>query len=262
MASWRDDGIAALLDDQVVRTASIRLCRLTPRRPSDLGSFRRLGPCRSAVQVGKEPDWQAQASTQTWSLVPKPPRERPSAWACRWPAPGAPAAWACARMTVASSIAHSDRFGNDRLEHTVQNAHPDPAVVALFGPAHRDRSAPGRSRLAATRARHPQQRVDEQPTIAARSPLALPATGHERLDPLPLIVAQNFAFQDRLQKAALNQHSRFMGILNRPHRLVLQPDAHGEVTTDAIVEEVRRIAQGCGCCRACGAAWYRTCCGY
>jgi hypothetical protein len=101
------------------------------------------------------------------------------------------------------------------LEDLVQHAHLDPAIVAFLGPLERPKAL-RQIPPPTTRARHPQQRIYEQATVAARTPFTLPATRHERLDPLPLIVPQNLTFQDSLQKAALNQHFRFMGILNRP----------------------------------------------
>ncbi|MDP3854294.1 hypothetical protein, partial [Phenylobacterium sp.] len=43
---------------------------------------------------------------------------------------------------------------------------------------------------------------------------------HERLDPRPLIVPKNLAFQHTLQREALNQNSASQGILNRHYRLM------------------------------------------
>jgi len=125
------------------------------------------------------------------------------------------------------------RFGGHGLEHLVQHTHPDPAVIALLGPLKRaeplrkiapSRPGPG----------HPQQSVDEQPPIAARAALALAPARHKRLDPSPLIVPKNLAFQSRLQKAALNQNYRFRGILNRHYDLG-SVEIHRElITAEAI----------------------------
>ncbi|ABF51950.1 hypothetical protein Sala_0226 [Sphingopyxis alaskensis RB2256] len=69
--------------------------------------------------------------------------------------------------------------------------------------------------------RQPQQSIQKPPTIAARSALALAATGHKLPKPLPLIVPENLAFHTSLQKPVLNQNSRQLGI----PKLSLQPRA-------------------------------------
>ncbi|MDP3748790.1 MAG: hypothetical protein Q8Q88_17265, partial [Phenylobacterium sp.] len=51
---------------------------------------------------------------------------------------------------------------------------------------------------------------------------------HERLDPRPLIVPKNLAFQHTLQREALNQNSASQGILNRHYRLVSEIAAKPE----------------------------------
>lgn len=159
------------------------------------------------------------ASTQTWILVPKPPRDRPSAWASS--PPFSPRAGGLGVGADHGGVQH-DPFqvglGRDRLEQPGQHPHLDPAVVAPLGCL--VGSKPLRQITPPTaRARHPQQRIHKQPAIAARSTLALAAARHERLDPRPLIVSKNLAFQHRLQKAALNQNRAPLRILNRHHDL-------------------------------------------
>ena len=60
VTAWRDDGFAALVEDDVVQAGAVSFC----------------WPGPSANRIGKPG-----ASTTAWSLVPKPPRERPRAWA-------------------------------------------------------------------------------------------------------------------------------------------------------------------------------------
>ncbi|ACL94758.1 hypothetical protein CCNA_01293 [Caulobacter vibrioides NA1000] len=109
-------------------------------------------------------------------------------------------------------------LGRHRLEQAVQHAHLDPAVIAALGGLVGAKPL-GQVTPAPARARHPQQRVHEQAAIAARAALALATAGHEQLDPRPLVVPKNLAFQHRLQKAVLNQTSANSGILNRHYGL-------------------------------------------
>lgn len=110
------------------------------------------------------------------------------------------------------------RLSGHRLEQPVQDTLLQPAVVALLRPL--EGAEPFRKIPPTTaRPRHPKKRIDKQSPVATRAILALPSAGHERLDPLPLVVPKNLAFQSRLQKAALNQHSKTQGILNRPYDL-------------------------------------------
>jgi hypothetical protein len=97
------------------------------------------------------------------------------------------------------------RFGGDRLEDAVQHTHPDPTIVALLGPFIRPKPL-GQVAPAPTGSGHPQQSINEQPTVAAKAALTLAAAWHERLDSCPLIVPKNFAFQSCLLKAALNHN--------------------------------------------------------
>lgn len=94
------------------------------------------------------------------------------------------------------------RIGGDRLEHAVEHAHLDPAIVAPLGrligaePLRQVTPAPAGPR-------HPQQGVEEAPPVAARAALALAAARNERLHLLPLIVPQNLAVHRRPPKVSV-----------------------------------------------------------
>jgi hypothetical protein len=83
------------------------------------------------------------------------------------------------------------------LEHT----HLDPAVVAPLGGLIRTKPIRGQVAPSRAQAGHPKQSIEEAPTVAARTSLAFPATRHEWLHLLPLIVAQNLAVHRQLPKS-------------------------------------------------------------
>src|SRR5690606_29553611 len=98
------------------------------------------------------------------------------------------------------------RVRGHRLEDAVEHAPLDPAVIApldrLIGAEALRQIAPARPR-----ARQLQQRIKEEPRVAARTALALAPAGHELAQPLPLIVPENLAFHASLPPPAVRHSS-------------------------------------------------------
>src|ERR1700722_11878847 len=105
-------------------------------------------------------------------------------------------------MTVASIASLSRSIDCNRLEQAVEHTHLDPPIVSslgrLIGAELLGQVTPVRARP-----RHPQQRIEEAPPLAARAALALTTARHERCHLFPLIVPQNLAVHRQPPKVSV-----------------------------------------------------------
>lgn len=215
VASGRPDGIAALIDDLAIEPVGV--IGLVGENVVGGDAVDQVdGGCHVVLltRPQQDADRQAQGVYADVDLGSEAAARPAKRLGVRSPLlRRAPAAWAWARMTVASSMTHS-RSGSAATasNRRFSTLHLDPVIMSplgrLIGTEPLRQIAP-----APTRPRHPQQGAHEQATVAARTPLALATARHERLNPRPLIVPKNFAFHQRLQREALTQSRVSSGIL-------------------------------------------------
>jgi hypothetical protein len=91
-------------------------------------------------------------------------------------------------------------FACQDRQHVVEHTHLDPAIITSlhYGVV----AKPFRQVTPATaRTRHPQQRIQKQPVVRARTALAFRSSGHKPFDPIPLIVPKRIAIHRLTSKS-------------------------------------------------------------
>lgn len=152
-----------------------------PRIKSHAGAISFGCPGPSAKRTGRP-----SASTTAWSSLPKPPRERPRAWACG-PPPLTPSARGLCMGTYHGG---GDReslqiaIGRDGLQYPIKDTGLDPSIVVPLGrlETRRDQTVFRETAPADPRARQPQHHIQKTTTIFGDR--ASPCDRHARTAPV------------------------------------------------------------------------------